>query len=103
MNTIPDLVSFPVYTDSMLLKIDVLDVHITELRHTDTCRVDRPDNQFVPWIFNGIDQTEDLAVLEEFYFLLLDARTFNTTQGVCYNRTLHTEKTIQRPSVEIIR
>ena len=74
----PDLVSFPAYTDGMLLKIDVFDIHVTEFRYTDTRRIDRPDNQFVPWILNRIDQTEDLAVLEVFYFLLLDSRALNT-------------------------
>ena len=75
----PYLVTFPAYTDGMLLKIDVFNIHIAELRHTDTRRVDCPDNQFVPWILDRIDQTEDLAVFKVFYFLLLDSRALNTT------------------------
>ena len=66
-----------------------------EFGYPDASRVDHPDNQFVPRIIDRIDQTENLAVFEVFYFLLFDTRALNTNQGVCYDGTLRIEKPIE--------
>ena len=74
----PDFVSFPADTNGMFIEIDIFDIHITELRYPDTRRINRPYDQFIPWILDRIDQAEHLVMFEVFYLLLFDPRSFNT-------------------------
>ena len=73
----PYLVTFPAYTDGVLIKINILNIHVTKFRHPDTCGVNCPDNQFVSRILNRFDQTKNLIVFEVFYFLMLEPGTLD--------------------------
>ncbi len=91
----PYLVTFPSDTDSMFFKINILDIHITEFRYPHTCGIDGSYNQFVPGILDRINKTENLTMFKISNFLLLDARTFDTTQGVCYYSPLSGQETVK--------
>ena len=58
----PYFITFPPDSYGMFVKINILNIHITELRYPDTGSIYRPDNKFVPAVVDRIDKTENLAV-----------------------------------------
>jgi len=91
-----DLVTFTLDPYRMLVEVDVLDIHIAQLGDTDTGGVDGPNNELVPRIVDGINQAEDLVMLEVFHLLLLDSRAVNSRQGICSHNTLRIEEPVER-------
>jgi len=90
-----DLVSFSSDPDRMLVKINVLNIHIAELGDTDTRCIDRPYYELVAGVINGVNQAEHLVVLEIFYLLLLDPGAVDPRQGIDTDDSLGREKTIK--------
>lgn len=91
----PDFVALPADPDGVFIKINVLDIDAAEFGNTDTGCIDRPDNQFVPVVLDGIYQAEDLVVFQVFDLLLLYPGPVDPRQGIGPDNLLGVEKTIK--------
>lgn len=91
-----DFIAFTPYPDRMLVEINIFDIHVAEFRNPDAGSVNSPHNELVPGVFDGINQAEDLVVLEVFYFLLLDAGAIDSRKGVRRYNSLGIEETVER-------
>ena len=91
----PHLVTFSPDTDSMFIKIDILDIHITKLRYPHSSGINGSYNEFISRILNRIYETENLTMFKISYLLLLDTGTFNATQGVCQYSSLGRQEAVK--------
>ena len=66
----------------MFVKIDIFDIDITEFRNPHSGGIDCPYDQFVTEIFNRVEQTQHLVMLQVFYLLLFYSRPVDPGQRI---------------------
>jgi hypothetical protein len=74
----PDLVTFPPDPYRVLIKIDILNIHVAKLRDAYPGGIDCTDDKTITWIFDGINQPKNLAMLKVLDLLMLDPWAFDT-------------------------